>query len=224
MPPKPTNEKTSVVSATEVLSAQNKLTKERTEPMNSNAATKNEPATLSGQHSNITPALLFSLDDLQLRVIMAEGEPWFVGADVCAALEIQNASQAISRLDEDERAMFNIGRQGATNVVSEPGLYSLILGSRKPEAKRFKRWVTHDVLPSIRKTGSYAVQKQVPRDRQLRVCSFLMTQVGRSADTFVRDGQIVLAKAAYAEANLPMPDIALLKPLQIPLGLEGGAA
>ena len=61
----------------------------------------------------------------------------------------------LSRLDDDERAMFNIGRQGNTNIVNEPGLYSLILGSRKPEAKQFKRWITHEVIPTIRKTGGY---------------------------------------------------------------------
>src|SRR5690625_1845425 len=62
---------------------------------------------------------------------------------------------AVGRLDEDERAKFNLGRQGDTNIVNEYGLYSLILASRKPEAKRFKRWITHEVLPSIRKTGGY---------------------------------------------------------------------
>ncbi|WP_212668433.1 BRO-N domain-containing protein [Belliella buryatensis] len=82
-------------------------------------------------------------------------EPWFVAKDVCDALEIKNPSQALNRLDVDERAMFNIGRQGNTNIVNEYGLYTLILWSKKPEAKVFKRWVTHDVLKSIRKTGAY---------------------------------------------------------------------
>lgn len=74
---------------------------------------------------------------------------------MCEVLDITNPTQALSRLDEDERSMFNIGRQGCVNVVNEMGLYSLILGSRKPEAKVFKRWVTHEVLPTIRKTGGY---------------------------------------------------------------------
>lgn len=91
----------------------------------------------------------------QLRSVLRDGEPWFVAADVCRVLEIQNYTQAVARLDEDERAMFNIGRQGDTNCVNEPGLYSLVLGSRKPEAKAFKRWITHEVIPSIRKTGQY---------------------------------------------------------------------
>lgn len=91
-----------------------------------------------------------------IRTAVKDGEPWFVATDVCKALEIQNVTQALERLDDDERSMLNIGRQGETNMVNEPGLYTLILGSRKPEAKAFKRWVTHEVLPAIRKTGMYA--------------------------------------------------------------------
>ena len=91
-----------------------------------------------------------------IRTVTQNGEPWFVAKDVCEVLEIQNVTQALDRLDDDERSMLNIGRQGEVNVVNEPGLYTLILGSRKPEAKAFKRWVTHDILPAIRKTGRYA--------------------------------------------------------------------
>lgn len=72
-----------------------------------------------------------------MRTVVRNGEPWFVAADVCKALEVTNATQAVGRLDEDERAMFNIGRQGETNCVNEPGLYSLVLGSRKAQAKAF---------------------------------------------------------------------------------------
>lgn len=107
----------------------------------------------------------FNFDNAALRVIELDGEPWFVASDVCAVLDVQNVSQAVSRLDDDERAMLNIGRQGEASIINESGLYSLILGSRKPEAKKFKKWVTSEVLPTIRKTGSYtpheaAVAKQ----------------------------------------------------------------
>ncbi|HCA28484.1 MAG TPA: phage antirepressor [Ruminococcaceae bacterium] len=88
--------------------------------------------------------------------LLIDNGPWFVAKDVCDVLEIQNPTQAVNRLDEDERAMFNIVRQGETNIVSESGLYSLTLGSKKPQAKPFKRWVTHEVIPAIRKTGSYS--------------------------------------------------------------------
>lgn len=91
-----------------------------------------------------------------IRTVVQDGEPWFVAVDVCEALGHSNVSMALDRLDDDERSKFNLGRQGEANVVNEPGLYTLILGSRKPEAKAFKRWVTHEVLPAIRKTGRYA--------------------------------------------------------------------
>jgi prophage antirepressor-like protein len=113
----------------------------------------------------------FTFDGMQLRVITdAQGVPWFVAADVCAALEIGNSRMALERLDDDERSTTAISTPGGTQsmtTVNEPGLYSLILGSRKPEAKRFKRWVTHEVLPAIRRTGSYGVPRREPELPQL---------------------------------------------------------
>ena len=96
----------------------------------------------------------------RVRTTVIDGEPWFVAADVCHALDIGNPSDALNRLDSDERTLVSI--EGASNGkpvngVNEPGLYSLVLGSRKPEAKAFKRWITHDVIPAIRKTGGYHV-------------------------------------------------------------------
>lgn len=97
----------------------------------------------------------------ELRTIEKDGEIWFVAKDVCDALELTNPTMALGRLEDDERAKFNLGRQGNANIVNEYGLYSLVLVSRKPEAKSFKRWVTHEVLPSIRKTGQYS---NLPQD------------------------------------------------------------
>ncbi|QAY12962.1 anti-repressor Ant [Mycobacterium phage JewelBug] len=91
----------------------------------------------------------------EVRVVSIDGEPWFVAADVCRILGIQNPTDALKSLDNDERASFNLGPSTSANIVNEPGLYSLILRSRKPEAKVFKRWITHEVLPTIRKTGAY---------------------------------------------------------------------
>ena len=109
---------------------------------------------------------LFENTDWKVRVVMRDGEPWFVAKDVCECLDLGNPSQAIARLEDDERWLISneaLRANGETSVVSEPGLYSLVLGSRKPEAKAFKRWVTHEVLPSIRKTGGYSVaQTTVP--------------------------------------------------------------
>lgn len=97
----------------------------------------------------------------QVRTMLREGEPWFVAADVCRVLDISNPTDALRRLDDDERARFNLGRQGEANIINEPGLYSLVLGSRKPEARAFKRWVTHEVLPAIRMYGGYVTPQGI---------------------------------------------------------------
>lgn len=104
----------------------------------------------------------FNFNATPLRTLTDEnGEPWFVAKDVCDILEISNPSDALKRLDADERSRFNLGRQGETNIINEAGLYALVLGSRKPEAHEFKRWVTHEVLPSIRKHGIYATETTI---------------------------------------------------------------
>lgn len=97
-----------------------------------------------------------------IRTIVLNDEPWFVAADVCRALDVSNPTDALKRLDDDEKARLNLGlRGGETNCVNEPGLYSLVLGSRKPEARAFKRWITHDVIPTIRKTGGYVANDEL---------------------------------------------------------------
>ena len=94
----------------------------------------------------------------QLRIVEQNNEPWFVAKDVCDILEIKNSRQALTRLDSDEKAgvTLNDGSQNRhMQAVNEFGLYNLVLSSRKPEAKEFKRWITHEVIPSIRKHGAY---------------------------------------------------------------------
>lgn len=107
-------------------------------------------------------ARVFNYGEIQVRMVLVDGEPWFVAKDICDVLEISNNRDALSRLDHDEKGVVSTdtlgGRQDLT-AVNEPGLYSLILGSRKPEAREFKRWITHDVLPSIRKNGMYATEE-----------------------------------------------------------------
>lgn len=99
----------------------------------------------------------------QIRTVLRQGEPWFVAADVCKALDVDPT--ATRRLDDDEKDTLRLtqGTSGNPNVtiVNEPGLYALVLGSRKPEAKAFKRWITHEVIPSIRKTGSYSAGNDI---------------------------------------------------------------
>lgn len=99
-----------------------------------------------------------------IRTTTINGEPWFVAVDVCKALEIQNNRDAISRLDADEKGVAStdtLGGKQELTIVNEPGLYALVLGSRKPEAKAFKRWITHDVIPTIRKHGAYMTPEKV---------------------------------------------------------------
>lgn len=99
-----------------------------------------------------------------IRTTMINGEPWFVAADVCKALEIKNSRDAMTRLDDDEKDVAltdTLGGAQTSTVVNESGLYALVLGSRKPEAKAFKRWITHDVIPSIRKHGAYITPQKL---------------------------------------------------------------
>ena len=91
----------------------------------------------------------------EVRTVVLNSEPMFCLADVCKALGIKNATDVAKRLDDDERTRLNLGRQGETNFVTESGLYAVILRSDKPNAKKFRKWITGEVLPSIRKTGSY---------------------------------------------------------------------
>lgn len=102
----------------------------------------------------------FAFEDNLIRVVEIDGEPWFVGKDICAALAIADHHQALGRLDDDERGRYTVptpsGSQDMT-VVSEPGVYRLVFTSRRPEAERFKRWIAHEVLPSLRRRGFYAL-------------------------------------------------------------------
>lgn len=109
----------------------------------------------------------FDFEDQAVRVVKIDGEPWFVAADLCRVLEIANSRDAVARLDDDERADVGItdasGLQTRkTNIISESGLYALVFTSRKPEARRFRKWVTSVVLPAIRKTGRYEMPGHTP--------------------------------------------------------------
>ena len=114
-----------------------------------------------------------------VRAVTLEGEPWFVAADVCRALGLGNSSMAVSKLDEDEKGISSIdtlGGEQKLGIVNEPGLYALVLSSRKPEAKAFKRWITHEVIPSIRKTGGYIAGQETMDDDQLLANALMVAQ------------------------------------------------
>lgn len=192
-------------------------------------------------HSPVAPALSFNFEAHQLRVVMIDGEPWFVVTDVCAMLGIRNSRDAVRSLDEDEvRQTNDLNTVGLTdgiqasrgnptfNLTSESGFYTLILRCRdavKPGSMphRVRRWVTGEVLPSIRKTGGYSVKRMVPRDRQISSAQRLLACIERSESKFVRDGYLQLAELAFADLGLQLPNRAGLRPLQMPL-TEGGAA
>jgi prophage antirepressor-like protein len=111
----------------------------------------------------------YDFEDQPVRIDLDEnGDPQFVASDVCQILGLANPSQVVSRLDEDEKSTIQImdsdGRPRKLLLINQSGLYSLILTSNKTEAKRFKRWITHEVLPSIRKTGSYSLQNLSPAE------------------------------------------------------------
>ena len=124
-------------------------------------------ASLDGPGSN-RAVERFTFEGAEVRTVLIDNEPWWVAADVCSILQLQ-PSRALARLDEDEKGLRSThtpGGQQMLTYVNEPGLYSLVLGSRKPEAKAFKRWVTREVLPAIRKHGRYEVAP-VPTPKEI---------------------------------------------------------
>src|ERR1035441_1088181 len=144
--------------------------------------------------SNIIP---FDFEGRPVRTVTRDGDPWFVLADICRILEIDNPTRAASRLEDDEQcrldttlcqmkgANINSLASGTGNnvavFINEMGLYNLVLRSDKPQAKPFKRWVTHEVLPAIRKTGGYIVAspEETPEELFLRAMNVLKATVER---------------------------------------------
>lgn len=159
-----------------------------------------------------------------VRAVRRAGEPWFVLADVCRVLEIGNPSDASKRLDDDEKATLDNteGRPGAGaqqfTIINESGLYSLILTSRKPAAKRFKKWVTAEVLPEIRRTGGYmvAAPDETPEELALRALTVMQATVERQKKQIAEMAPKVeaLDRIATASGSLCITDSA--KALQLP--------
>lgn len=101
---------------------------------------------------------IFNYNGNEVRTVQKDGEPWWILKDVCGVLGLKNPTMIAERLEDDEVTKLNLGGlSGETNIINESGLYNVILRSDKPEAKPFRRWVTGEVLPSIRKTGSYTL-------------------------------------------------------------------
>lgn len=160
----------------------------------------------------------FEYSGRQVRVIDRDGDPWFIAKDACDVLGLDNVGQALAGLDDDERGFITIadGTPGNPNraIVSEPGLYSLILRSRKPEARAFKRWVTHEVIPSIRKTGSFAV----PESReQLLARAVIEAQAAIAEQT--ETIRILTPKANYVDVFVADGDLRLLRNVAKSIGV-----
>lgn len=164
----------------------------------------------------------------EIRTILDEqGEPWFVANDVCKALELTNVTVAVGRLDEDEKSKFNLGLSGgATNVVNEYGLYTLIMASRKEEAKKFKRWVTHEVLPAIRKDGGYMVTKEGETEEELIARALILAQksIDRLELENKKKDQIIgelTPKADYTDKILQSTSVVTITSIAKDYGLSG---
>lgn len=144
----------------------------------------------------------------KIRVIEKEGNTWFIAKDICAALGLAQVSRAIQKLDEDEvtssKVIDSLGREQTANAISESGMYSLVLVSRKPEAKAFKRWVTHEVLPSIRKHGGYLTPEKVEEaltdpDTIIRLATNLKEERAKRQELEAENRELA-PKALFADA------------------------
>ncbi len=153
----------------------------------------------------------FDFHSHAVRVVMRDGNPWFVATDVCTALGYRNPSKALGdHLDSDERTTINVPTPNATlgvptNIISESGLYALILRSRKPEARKFAKWVTSEVLPSIRKTGEYTVNPDLEYD-QMRSYSKdrkQMEALNTAHSRWISDVRRALESAGIKEPEFP---------------------
>lgn len=158
----------------------------------------------------------FGFGEQLVRVVERDDEYWFVANDVCAALEIVNPRNAVARLDEDERdcvhTMDAIGRDRETTIVSESGVYALIFTSRKPVAKQFRKWVTGEVLPTLRRTGHYEIVASNDDDDDARPAPAMPDDDDRDRLSLqmVREARIAFGTAAARKmwALRQLPDLA----------------
>jgi prophage antirepressor-like protein len=163
----------------------------------------------------------FDFDDLAVRTVTREGAPWFVAADVCRVLDIANDRDATSRLDDDEKSGVGIAdtrsKGGSTQrremtVINESGLYALILTSRKPSAKRFRKWITAEVIPAIRQTGSYGVSLPA-KEKPILVVERPDNRIGQLIDATERllklaEGSIASRSKSELAARTDLPPFA----------------
>lgn len=135
---------------------------------------------------------IFNYNGNEVRTVQIDGEPWWVLKDVCGVLDLKNPTMIADRLDTDEVTKFNLGGlSGETNIINESGLYNVILRSDKPQAKPFRKWVTNEVLPSIRKTGGYQLPQMskelraiIMQDQKIQEVENRVNRVQEDLDEF----------------------------------------
>lgn len=168
---------------------------------------------------------VFNFESKEVRIVMVGNEPWFVLKDVCEVLDLTNPSVVANRLDEDERTKFNLGRQGEATVINESGLYSVILRSDKPQARTFRRKVTSEVLPSIRKHGAYMTAETIEKtlsdpDFIIRLATTLKEEQAKVKELII-DNEIMKPKALFADSVSASEDTVLIKELSVILKQNG---
>lgn len=146
---------------------------------------------------------IFNYNSNEIRAIQRDGEPWFVLKDVCDVLGMSNPTMVADRLDEDERAKLDLGRQGQSWVINESGLYNVILRSDKPEAKPFRKWVTSEVLPTIRKHGAYMTPETLQEaimnpDIMIQLCQQLKAEQDRNMALRADNSKLTVKNAIMA--------------------------
>jgi prophage antirepressor-like protein len=154
----------------------------------------------------MTAIIPFEFEGSEVRIIDRDGRPWFVNADVCRAVEIRSPHKAFDRLDDDEKGRATIPTLGGPQevaIINEPGCYRLIFTSRKPSAERFKRWLAHEVLPALRKTGRYEMPGA--SDRQSAGLEERRQWLREVELTFRLRGRVA-AIALWDQSPLPRPD------------------
>ncbi|EAP0957169.1 BRO-like protein [Salmonella enterica] len=139
-----------------------------------------------------------------IRAVLLDGEPWFVASDVIKALQLTNATMSMKALDDDERSKLNLGRQGTANIISESGLYTLILRCRDAVTPgtipyRFRKWVTGEVLPQIRRTGRYVREELSPADKAQKVVASFMPAILEAMKTEEKQEYSAPLKPNYRE-------------------------
>jgi prophage antirepressor-like protein len=177
-------------------------------PVTAHAPVHVPPEANMNLSGNVVP---FSFDGVPVRVLARDGEPWFVLADVCRVLEIKNVGDASGRLDDDEKGSIanpdatSAGGKPTVIIINESGLYSLILTSRKPEAKRFKKWVTSEVLPAIRKTGGYiaATPEETPETIMARALFVAKETMDRQAAQLIKAEERAVKAEQIVERERP---------------------